>query len=598
MEEQIKTTGKNDADEELSFYSYFVPLTKTKAILWIIIIGLIVYCNILFNGFVLDDQSYIIFNPELHSLNLLTLFGKNVFNSLVTGQYDPIPATYFAVLFSLFNNLSFFYHFFQVALHIANSCLVFVLFKKFFSKKLAFVLSLVFLLHPIQEEAVAYISATGVELFFLFGITSLLLMFKTSLTPKKVALLLILLLFSLLSKETGVLFLVIVFIYTAIYKKRQLPTLAALESITLAFYLFMRFVVGGIYTAQLANIPIANLSLSERLTNIPAIVFYYIKTFTIPNALATNQLWIIPAIDFNSFYLPLIIDFTVLLFVIFLGFYLLKKNKKLFPAFLFFCSWLLIGFALHMQVVPLEFTVADRYFYFPIVGLLGVIGLGISSLKPNKSFLKSGYIFIVILLCVLSLRTIVRNANWINALTLLSHDSQIEDNFTIENDLGSQYGLVGDNKIALSHFQKSVAMYPYESNLYDVGLMHERLGNPNQAIEYYTKALNQKETYSLTHKHAMSLYFDYGKLLLDTNPTNAIAILKEGLADYPNEGHLWTLLALSEYRLHNQKEALTAAKKANQILHNEQTDYLYKRISQMGTIQMQSYNGTQYLINE
>ena len=81
---------------EFSFKQYFVPLTTIKAVHWIIIIGLLVFANALFNGFVWDDKTYIVNNLEVHKLDLATLLGPNLFNS--AGFYRPISALYFAGL--------------------------------------------------------------------------------------------------------------------------------------------------------------------------------------------------------------------------------------------------------------------------------------------------------------------------------------------------------------------------------------------------------------------------------------------------------------------------------------------------------------------
>jgi len=66
------------------------------------------------------------------------------------------------------------------------------------------------------------------------------------------------------------------------------------------------------------------------------------------------------------------------------------------------------------------------------------------------------------------------------------------------------------------------------------------------AKKYYFEALKQKNTFAYGHLHILSLYFDLGKLLLDTNPHESIGYIQEGLKDYPNEGRLWSLLSLSE----------------------------------------------------
>src|SRR5579864_338112 len=93
--------------QDVSFKSLFVPLTTLKAINIIIILGLVVFFNSLFNGFVWDDNTYLINNPEIHTFNLEVVLGKNLFN--YSGFYRPIPALYFAGLYTIFSTMPFFY---------------------------------------------------------------------------------------------------------------------------------------------------------------------------------------------------------------------------------------------------------------------------------------------------------------------------------------------------------------------------------------------------------------------------------------------------------------------------------------------------------
>src|SRR5260221_1883297 len=160
-------------DNDFSLNQLFTPLTTKKAIVWLIIIGLLVFANSLFNAFVWDDKTYVIGNSQQLGLNIPNLFGSNLFNS--TGYYRPLPAIYFAMLYSLFGQVPFFYHLLQIGIHIGNAILVFLLFKSFFRKHIAFALSLIFLVHPMQTEAVIYIAQTESISFFLLGMTALLL---------------------------------------------------------------------------------------------------------------------------------------------------------------------------------------------------------------------------------------------------------------------------------------------------------------------------------------------------------------------------------------------------------------------------------------
>src|SRR5438552_923030 len=95
-------------EEDFSIKSYFVPLTSFKAIYLIAIIGLIVYFNSLFNGFVWDDLSNILFNPQIRSLNINNILGNGIVNSGL--QYRPVVNLYFSLMYALFKDTPFPYH--------------------------------------------------------------------------------------------------------------------------------------------------------------------------------------------------------------------------------------------------------------------------------------------------------------------------------------------------------------------------------------------------------------------------------------------------------------------------------------------------------
>lgn len=82
--------GMPDADFDFSFKNFFSPLTNTKAITIISVVGFIIYANMLFNGFVWDDKTYVLTSVTSYGFNITKLFGSNVFNSF--GYYRPIPA--------------------------------------------------------------------------------------------------------------------------------------------------------------------------------------------------------------------------------------------------------------------------------------------------------------------------------------------------------------------------------------------------------------------------------------------------------------------------------------------------------------------------
>jgi len=415
----------HDGEQDFSLKSFFVPLITVKAIVIIIFVGIIVFFNSLFNGFVLDDKQYIISNQSMASINLSESFlsKSNLFNNTGNGQYRPIPALYFSWLYSIFTTSPFFYHVLSLLIHLADTVLLFLLFKRFINRALSLFLALIFLVHPMQVESVSWIASADNPLFFLFGISALLLSFKEIVSWKKLIVICCLLLLSLLTKETAVIFVLLLLLYRVFFHKRQKLLFFIGAASTLASYAFIRFVLAGIYFGHSTHPAIRGLTFGKRLLNIPAVLFYYIKNFLYPSHLGFQQFWIVKTMDFLHFYFPLFIDSLFLILLLFFGWIVLRTGKKEFPAYLFFLAWLVTGLIAHSQLIPLDMIVADRWMYFPIVGLLGVVGVCMHTIKfKSNKFKVAGFTLGIILISLLSLRTMDRNTYWSDQIKLLAHD--------------------------------------------------------------------------------------------------------------------------------------------------------------------------------
>src|SRR3989338_2536278 len=134
---------------DVSLKNFFVPLTTTKAITFIAIIGFLIYTNSLFGAFLSDDNAQIVENVLAHSLsNLSYFFMGGTFHSggnlLIGLFYRPLLITYFSLLWSIFGPHPFFFHLFQVTFHIVNALLLFRIFRHWFVLEVAFFLSLLF----------------------------------------------------------------------------------------------------------------------------------------------------------------------------------------------------------------------------------------------------------------------------------------------------------------------------------------------------------------------------------------------------------------------------------------------------------------------
>lgn len=492
---------------------------KNYFIVFLIIVGFLVYANTLFNGFVWDDEEYIVKNQLVHSIKNIPLFLKGLSRS----YYRPVMLTIYSLIFSVFGPRPFFFHLFQVMAHITNAVLIFFLIRYFFDDFLSFFLSMIFLVHPMNVEAVSWISATQEVLFVQMGIIALLVLVKTKAKYFRHLLLIEALLFtSLLIKETGVVFFMIVFFYLVFFNRKWLYHHLLAAFISISFYITLRFIMETVYIQDQGLFPIMRAPLTTRLLTIPKVTATYFTTFFFPKDLAIDQQWVVYVPHFHNFILPLLI--VLLLIAISLVFLLRTRNK----VFLFFLIWLMLGLLPHLHIVPLNMTFAERWFYLPMIGLLGIFGVVITKLKLKDMRLVNAVF--IILAVLLSIRSFIRTLDWRNGLTLFRNDSKIsKDAFDLENNFGVELVRVGKIDEAGQHLKKSVYLAPYWwVSLNNLGSYYMRKGDLKKA-EYYYKRSIQNGDYYLAYENLTAL------LVKQSRKREALEFLeKKALVKFPN----------------------------------------------------------------
>lgn len=489
-------------------------MDKKTSIILIIFLGFILYFNSFFNGFVWDDEEQIVLNTQIHSIyNIPSLFTQATFNSggaVKMGglYYRPMMTTAFSLIYSIFGSGAGFFHFFQVATHIGSTVLLFLVINHFLKKEnLSLALSLIFLTHPINSEAVLYISGLQDALFFFFGILSFwLIISKDDLKHTLISSFLLFL--SVTSKETGVIWGTVVSIYIIKYKIKSLKAFAVSTFFWAGLYSLLRFGIANIYFPKHGLTEISTMNLAERLTTLPAVAFYYIKTIIWPISIAVEQQWIVKQFSLTGFYLPLAIFLIFIAVVIFGARYLFKKKDKYLAFYLIFLTGFLLSFAMHLQIFPLDMTVSDRFFYLPFAFLLGLAGVFLTKVKNESAVLY----MLSVLIILFSVRTFVRTFNWRDSLSLYSHDINISKSFDLVNNLGVVLYRKGDIETARGYFEKSIEMSPgWWTNYNNLGAYWEAKGDLPKAEELYLTAM-KNGNYYLAYENYAGILIKEGKL--------------------------------------------------------------------------------------
>lgn len=509
-----------------------------------ILTGLLVYSNAIVNGFVGDDTYQVIHNTSLHSLTNIPHFftGSTYYNAdpntLIGAYYRPVMITVYAVIYAFFGLNPHIFHVMQILLHISNVILLYVLLKRFFKPTFSFLLAFVFLVHPQNNETVVYIANLQDTLFLFFGLVGLLLLVY----QKNMLLSFLFFFLSLLSKETGILFIGVGILYQYLFQKKKLGKFLLGATLLGGLYCFLRFVIAQIGTSHMPLAPITLASSIERLLTMPAIIMLYLKTFFFPLHISALHFWVVKTPTFFTFYLPLLLIGLLSCLAILFGNSLYHANRNQAKIFLFFCCWFIAGIFIHLHLLsPLDATAADRWFYFPFIGILGILGvLSQQVVIKIPHFKKLAFLFFVCILLGLSLRTYLRSFDWKDTQTLYEHDLRDSStNFLSNNALGTEYLKQGDYQKAKPLILASINEYPYFANLNNGALiaLHER--NENQARIYLQKAIQISDHYLV--------YENYSSFLMKYGPQKeGLSFTKQAVKKYPQSKKLKKNLLLLE----------------------------------------------------
>lgn len=527
-------------------------------ILIFILVGFLVYGNMLPNQFV-DDDTQLNINPAFHSItNIPKFFTHGDTGFLGGGYYRPVADAFFTLEYAIFGNQPTGYHVVQLGLHILTSLLLFRLFKRFFSKEVSLILGLIFLVHPLNTESVAYISAFRENLFLLFGLLAL--------NSNNRIIKMLWLMASILTKETGIIFLFLSPLFDYLNDRNSLVKNIFSNFGLLAIYGLMR-ASSGVKIVKNAVVPIQNMNLWQRVSHIPLIVFYYLKNLIYPAGLISNQAWTISRLSLADFYLPLIV--IVLVFVC-LGFCLnliFKKTEVKKPV-IFFGVWFGLALGIHMQIVALDVTVADRWFYAPMAGLLGLLGVFLTGYK------KIFVVPVIIILIYLSGWTVARNDKWQNGLKLLANDYRISTraDYLLEKRYGTELLKNDQLDAAASHLKRANEIFPKNFGAWNnLANIYIKTGKIDEAMRAYEQSIKNDNYYG-AYENLAYLLIKYKDI------PEAKKFITNALSIYPGDATLWYYLLIVELKLNNEKDALFAAAKYYQLKPDNQNYTIYSRL--------------------
>jgi hypothetical protein len=527
----------------------------------ILVAGVATFFSGISNPFIGDDNSQIVNSLPVHSItNIGTFFTSGTFyagNDQLGGPYyRPLMITVYSLLYTIFGPNPLYFHLFQLLLCVSSAIILYFFFRYSFKPALALPISLIFLVHPINSQVVFAMPKMGDALFFFFGILALWLLIRFHSIRSLLAVAVCLLL-SLLAKETGILFVAMALVYLIGFNRGRLYPFIGIMLLPIALYVALDISSTGL-NHNPYNSPIDNLDLGGRLLTAPSIVLFYLTKFVWPLQLASAYYWVHPTFSFQYFVLPLAVDLAVIAGIVYIGSQVRNRGTKAqHRTFWFFATWLALGLIAHLQIIPLDMTVSENWFYFPMVGILGMTGITLSIFAPSIRVDRRIFVAIIsVLIVLLGIRTAARGADWSNEYTLAQHDVAVspEDysaDVLIAGYLDHQGNLAGAREYA----NNAVSAYKTGSTYNALGSALYTSGDYAQAKQAYLTALTYQQV-SLIYDNLASLTLYYG------DPSQNRSFLISAVQMFPQDGTLWLRLAVFDQRNHDNADAKVAISNA------------------------------------
>ena len=487
-------------NKEGKFYKIF--LEGKRPFLWIIFVVLFAYGMTLFSNIVyLDDNVLVVdqyqFNKSL--LNIPQAFNEDIFRRPQGGGtfYRPIERITFILDAQLGEKaIIFMSHLGNIVLHILAICFLFLfLIKLKIKKEIAFLFSLIFAVHPLTAQTVAFISGRNDSLLAIFVFPSFIFFIDYLETKIKKYFIwhLIFLALALFTKETAAILPIIFSIYLLIFVgwkniienyKTYFKIVISWLGVGLTWFLIRGLVLGAMVGNASYNIP---LSIWK---NIPSLIPAIGKVF----------------LPFSLSVFPVVKDMTMvygLISLALLTVWFILSEKRNLKMIIFGFSWFFI-FILLTLIKPLgtvpEFS--ENRIYIPMFGFIFVI-LGLGRIKfpisiKEKIYSKKAILIVsILIILIFSFVTIYRNQYYKNQFNFWDNAVETSPSFAFNhNNLGAMYYLKGDIINAEKEFKKAILLNPNEPMAHNnLGLVYTEKGFFIGAEEEYKKELEVNPNY-------------------------------------------------------------------------------------------------------
>jgi protein O-mannosyl-transferase len=515
------------------------------------------YANTLLNSFVYDDVTQITHNPYLASVHhLREILSTTVWSYVgaegVTNYYRPMMTLGYLVCYQLFGPVAYEFHLMNVVFDAAVVVMLFAVTRRLSGDRtLAFVAALLFALHPIHSESVAWIAAvTDIELAFFYLLTFFLFLGLARNEPSlgrrlvRQGLLAGSFVLALLSKEQALTLPFLAAVYEHLYRDDRART-SALEKLSRYGSLWL---LGGAYLLFRVRVfgALAPASATPKFTrweaavSAVALIGQYARKLVWPAHLSVFYVFHQSATPLDA---RVVVGFVTLLILAAAWLVLLRRGwtasveddgrtVQAARTASFGVVWLLATLApvLNVRWMPVN-AFAERYLYLPSVGFCWLAAwvwtvlwrtaskrepmsvAGESPAAPRPALPCLALAAALGLLAALAIaRIVTRNRDFRDEVTLFTRTLETApDAYPIRNNLGVVYWSQGDAVDAEREWRESLKLAPGSMIiLNNLGMVCAGQKRYAEAVSFYQRAIRLKPDYTDPHLNLGIAYEEMG----------------------------------------------------------------------------------------
>lgn len=551
------------------------PFYNRNSLAWLALlaVALFAYLPNLAGNRVWDDVYLIGRNPFFRSpVFVFEVFRHYLYPESISLYYRPVQNLSYILDYWLWNENTAGYHLSNILLHGFAGCLLFVLLRRVLppllegtamrarSGVLAWLVALVWVVHPIHHAAVAYIAGRADSLAAVLSLSAWLIYLRDEMhsQPWKLAGLGLvsggLFLLALCAKEIAAVWLALFAGWLLFFRqpgqrfRRVLPLL--LLGLVLGAYWYLR----QLLPYREAPPGMQELGWPGRLMLMLRALGDYARLLVFPSELHMERTVISTAGYRNAAEWEALVGYEFLallgMLVIVGALWLTLRRTPGRHLRLFGLFWFTVGFLPISNLIPLVATVAEHWIYMPSIGAFLFVG-GCAAGLPERWHRAAG-ILVLAVATALGIRTALKVGDWRDNETFFrSAIAATGGSARMRANLASVYSERGDLAEAERQLREALALHPNSSMiLTNLGVVLLGQGRSQEALSFLAGA--EKSADRVPWKLAVERAKALGQ---QGQKTEALAVLRDAQTRFPE---IWQLCA-EEARLVSELEGAAAA---------------------------------------